>query len=298
MLPCAFREYIGEDAICLFGVPGRHEVNNEICTKCQFGNMKSQDNVDFFNICHFLDLRIINNINDNTQRIRARCLKYGDKFNCKTCQDRLLIVFKGGISLGGINPHEFEYIRKKEALRKELFEELAKMNKIMKKCFITGGDCSKRIAVEKNSIFVALRHSQQNENVYKYGIEPALKELGLKIFRAKDTKLNIDFMCKICEQIQKSEYVIADVSEEGLTTTSTGSNLDEYSKTAFNVGYELGISHGLGKDTFILRKVNSKEHQDIKRNETILYTDDYEQLKKDIIDMFQDTKEYVIERMN
>jgi hypothetical protein len=296
MLPCAFREKFNDEYVCLFGVPGKHETSDEICTKCQFGNQISADKIEFFNICHFLDLRITNNISNNNQRYRTRCMKNISNFNCSTCNEKMLIAFKGGINLGGINPHEFEFIRKKEILRKELLEELTKYNKIMKKCFITGGECSKNIIIEKNSVFVALRHSPQNENVYKYGIEPALKDLGLKIFRAKDLKLNIDFMCKICEQIQRSEYVLADVSEETITNISVNSSLDEFSKTAFNVGYELGISHGLGKETFILRKENSKEHQDIKRNEAILYSDDYEKLKSDIVTMFQDTKQYVIER--
>lgn len=95
--------------------------------------------------------------------------------------------------------------------------------------------------------------------------------------------------------IQKAEYVIADISEEKLISTQgINSDLEEFSKTAFNVGYELGIAHGLGKQTIIIRKIGTKEHQDLKRNEAILYSDDYEKLTNDIVKMFTDSRKHNI----
>jgi nucleoside 2-deoxyribosyltransferase len=78
-------------------------------------------------------------------------------------------------------------------------------------------------------------------------------------------------MCKICGFIQQAEYVLADLSGERV-----------------NVGYEIGIAHGLGKETFIIRDKESAEVSDLKRNEMISY-DDFEKLQEDFIQMFSDT---------
>lgn len=296
MLPCGFRDEINSETVCLFGIPGKHITNDKICSSdCPYGNSSNPEGLSFFNICHFLDLRI--SISNETNQFLdiARCSKFGNQFNCSTCSEGLPIIFKGGISLGGINPHEFEYIRKKESLRKDLLSNLARRNNLMKKCFLTGSECSKNIELTKNSVFIAFRHTQANENVFKYALKPALDELGLTPIRALDFRFNIDFMCKICELIQKSEFVLADISEEKLISSDgVNSELDQFSKTAFNVGYELGIAHGLGKDTFIIRKEGTKEHQDLKRNESIIYTDDYDALKNDLIKMFTDTHNHTI----
>jgi len=296
MLPCPFRQNHCNEQICLFGVPGKHITNDIICSGiCGYKLAKTADHSDYFNICHFMDMQLSIDIEKTTIHGMYRCMKFGSTFDCSTCQEVLPIVLKGGISLGGIDPHEFEFVRKKESLRKHLFGGLNMKNTLMRKCFITGGECAKNIIPLKNGVFIAFRHTQANENVFKYGIKPALDTLGLIPIRAKDYMSNIDFMCKICEMIQKSEFVIADISEEKLMSVSgISSDLDEFSKTAFNVGYELGIAHGLGKQTIILRKIGTKEHQDLKRNEAILYTDDYDKLSKDIVTMFTDTQNHTI----
>jgi len=156
------------------------------------------------------------------------------------------------------------------AIYQKLVEDSKKVG-IIPRCFLTGERCSKDIQIEENTIFIALSHSAKAENAYKFGIIPVINELGLKPLRAQDKKLNQDFLCKICELIQKSNYVLVDLSEE-----------------KGNVTYEAGLAHGLGKETFIIKSKESSEISDLKRSEMIIY-DDLERLKDDFLKMFRDT---------
>jgi hypothetical protein len=159
------------------------------------------------------------------------------------------------------------FLTKKDKLYQKLAEALA-VGGIIDRCFLTGDSCSKKIEVEGNTIFVALAGTVVTEHAYQYGIKPALDELGLIPSRADGAKLDIDAMCKICELIQTAEYVLADLSEGRV-----------------NVGYELGIAHGLGKETFIIRDGESSGVSDLKRNEMML-SDDYQKLKQEFVRIF------------
>lgn len=265
---CPFQTNIGEELSCLFGIPGKHRTTQEICRQCFVNTLPS--NPDVLNICHYLNLRISISIRDKRLLSKAHCIKKGTTPDCSKCKDAVPVAIKGGVSVGPMDIMAHAFLTKKEKLYEKLVEEL-EVGSMIPRCFITGGSCSKRIEVERNTIFIALADTPTAENAYKYGILPALENLGLRPLRAKGKKLNIDFMCKICGLIQQSEYVLADLS---------GGRV--------NVGYELGIAHGLGKETFVIRDKESAEVSDLKRNEMILY-DDYEQLQDEFIQMFSDT---------
>lgn len=106
-------------------------------------------------------------------------------------------------------------------------------------------------------------------------VSTALKEFGLKPIIAKDVKVNYDFMCKICKLIQESKYFIADI---------TGLN--------FNVGFELGIAVGIGRDSIIIADKSAKEASDLKRNEAIKYSlENTESFKHDLVEMIKNVIE-------
>jgi predicted nucleotide-binding protein len=62
-------------------------------------------------------------------------------------------------------------------------------------------------------------------------------------------------MCKICEQMQISKYLIFNIS--GLNP---------------NVMLELGLSYGLGKETIIIKDKKTKSISDLGSNEYIEYS--------------------------
>jgi hypothetical protein len=139
------------------------------------------------------------------------------------------------------------------------------------KCFLTGSfTCNKEITPNQNGVFLAYEYD--NENIYKIienYVKPILADYKLEPIIAGEKKFNYDFMCKICKLIQESKYFIADI---------TGLN--------FNVGFELGIASGLGKDTIIIADEASKESSDLKRTEAIRYkSDNLEDFKKNLYQM-------------
>jgi len=143
------------------------------------------------------------------------------------------------------------------------------------KCFLTGTEiCHKDIEIKNNWVFVAYDYKNNEiENIIiKKGINPIFKDFGLQAIIAKESKVNYDFMCKICKLIQESNYFLADISDFN----------------NFNVGFELGIAIGMGKDTIIIANENSKEASDIKRTEAIKYKyEDVEKFKIDLSNMLK-----------
>jgi hypothetical protein len=126
----------------------------------------------------------------------------------------------------------------------------------MRKCFKTGVEgCPKNPQLKNNKVFIGMPFDDEYLDSYKYGIEIALKGHGLEYYRAdKDISTN-DVMCKICEQMQISKYLIFNIS--GLNP---------------NVMLELGLSYGLGKETIIIKDKKTKSISDLGSNEYIEYS--------------------------
>ncbi len=267
MRDCPFQTTIEGELSCLFGIAGEHRTTQEICSSCSANTLPNRRNA--LNACPYLNLRLSISIEDKQIVSKAHCLKKGRPPDCSYCRNAVPIVAKGVVSAGRMDVVAHAFLTKKEKLYQKLAETLA-VGRISAKCFISGDSCSKKIEMTRNTIFVALADTTKVENAYQFGIKPALDELGLKPWRAREEKLNIDVMCTICELIQTAEYVLADLSAGRVT-----------------VGYELGIAHGLGKETFIIRDGEDIEVSDLKRNEMILY-DDYHKLKEEFVQIFSD----------
>ncbi|GAG79174.1 unnamed protein product, partial [marine sediment metagenome] len=150
----------------------------------------------------------------------------------------------------------------------EIFTEI-KRDKF--RCFLTDSDeCSKKIKEKDNQVFLAFDYNdKKTKSVIEY-IEEILKSYDFKPINASDKIVSHDFMCKICELIQESKYLLADISSNNL-----------------NVGLELGIAIGLNKKTMLISNKNSREIGDLKRTDSIRYGNDMELLKKDFQKMLQ-----------
>lgn len=155
------------------------------------------------------------------------------------------------------NGFKLEKIENNEEMDDKILKLESQMSQLgSMKCFLTGSPfCNQNISLKENWVFLAYDYRNKNiENIMGI-VSSVLKEFGFESIIAKDIKVNYDFMCKICKLIQESKYFIADI---------TGLN--------FNVGFELGIAVGIGRDSIIIADESSKEASDLKRTEAIRYS--------------------------
>ncbi len=90
---------------------------------------------------------------------------------------------------------------------------LMKKGCYIKKCFKTGQRCLEHIVEKPKQIFIGMPFSDEYNDVYQYGVLPAVKNLGFTAWKANEIISNIDVMCKICEEIQQSGYGIINISD-------------------------------------------------------------------------------------
>ncbi|HLP59987.1 MAG TPA: hypothetical protein VK186_14195, partial [Candidatus Deferrimicrobium sp.] len=107
------------------------------------------------------------------------------------------------------------------------------------KCFMSEKECDCRRSQKPLQVFVISPFGYPFDDIYEKGIKnilneiepPGLHGVTLNAVRADQAPQLGFVMCqKICQQIQESEFVIADIS-----------------KPNPNVFYELGLSYGMNK---------------------------------------------------
>ena len=138
------------------------------------------------------------------------------------------------------------------------------------RCFKNGiKKCSKDIKISSKTVFVAIPLRQAYQDLYKNSIKPALEELQLKIWTADEKISNIDVMCKICQGIQKSSFVLTIITDWNA-----------------NVLFQIGLAYGLGKNVILIKDRTERAPFEIKS----LYHVEYEnadELKRNILTFFK-----------
>jgi hypothetical protein len=125
----------------------------------------------------------------------------------------------------------------------------------MKRCFKTGvAHCPKDIKFSLRSVVVAMPFGDDFRDTYTHAIRPALEESGFKPWKADEQISNIDIMCKVCQAIQESGYVLANI-----TTWNA------------NVVFELGLAYGLGRSAILVKHKKAEVPVDLKGIEYIEY---------------------------
>jgi len=123
------------------------------------------------------------------------------------------------------------------------------------RCFKTNTDkCIKAPTCIPNRVFVAMPFKAEFDDIFDFGIDVALSELEYEPWKADEHPANIDVMCKLCENIQLSEYAIVDLSVPNN-----------------NVYFELGLCYALGRRVLIVKREGSEEATDLKGIEYISY---------------------------
>jgi len=126
----------------------------------------------------------------------------------------------------------------------------------MKRCFKTGVNrCPKEITFSPKSVVVAMPFRDDFKDAYVYAIRPALEESGFKPWKADEQISNIDIMCKICQAIQESGYVLANI-----TTWNP------------NVVFELGLAYGLARNVILIKHKKAEVPVDLRGLEYIEYS--------------------------
>lgn len=137
------------------------------------------------------------------------------------------------------------------------------------RCFKMGlSTCPKSISFSPKRVFIAMPFNSHNQDMYKFAIRPALEDQKLEIWKADEQINNIDIMCKICQAIQESAYVIAEISEWNA-----------------NVLFEMGLAYGMAKSVVILKDRKSNVPVDLKGLEFIEY-ESIDELKRNLSSFF------------
>ena len=136
----------------------------------------------------------------------------------------------------------------------------------MKRCFKTGVNrCPKEITFSPKSVVVAMPFRDDFKDAYIYAIRPALEESGFKPWKADEQISNIDIMCKICQAIQESGYVLANITMWNP-----------------NVVFELGLAYGLARNVILIKHKKAEVPVDLRGLEYIEYST-IDELKRNLV---------------
>ena len=131
------------------------------------------------------------------------------------------------------------------------------------------------VAFLPNRAFIVMRFSvhDENDHAYLYGIQPALRELGIECFRGDHDVMPAHILENIQRDIQRSRFVIAKIDENNL-----------------NVYFELGLSMGLHKDVLLISEETLilRLPADLRGWNCLTYPKgNYEQLKENVVAHFR-----------
>jgi hypothetical protein len=106
----------------------------------------------------------------------------------------------------------------------------------------------------KKRVFVAMPYSEEFENVYEFGIYPAVRNCGFICERVDEVHFTGDVLRKIREGIETADLMIADLSE-----------------ARPNVYLEVGYAWGRGIDVIFLARKGEDLHFDVRTHRCIYY---------------------------
>lgn len=127
----------------------------------------------------------------------------------------------------------------------------------MERCFKTGERCAiDNLKVVAGQVFVGMPFKPPYNDLYDYGIRPALQGLGLTPWIADKNPGVNDLLCKICRGLQSSVAAIIDISEPNP-----------------NVYFELGLLASLSKPLIMIKQDGLPVPSDLAGMECPRYSD-------------------------
>lgn len=122
---------------------------------------------------------------------------------------------------------------------------------------------------DKRRVFVAMPYSEEFQNVYEFGIYPAVRNCGFICERVDETHFVGDVLGRIRDGIEASSLVIADLSEGRP-----------------NVYLEVGYAWGKGVPVVFVARKGEKLHFDVSTHRCIFYGK-FTQFAKDLEDLIR-----------
>jgi hypothetical protein len=128
---------------------------------------------------------------------------------------------------------------------------------MIKKCFMTGDVCNRMTDVSEDLRTVFMIMPFKNKDTVYKAVKDGIKGTNFLLKRGDDYSKSRMLSCKICEDIQKSKFIICDLSRENA-----------------NVYFELGLAFALSKNVKIIKDNTSPLPSDINGIEFLSYDED------------------------
>jgi hypothetical protein len=125
----------------------------------------------------------------------------------------------------------------------------------------------------KKRIFVAMPYSDEFDNVYEFGIYPAVRNCGFICEKVDETHFTGDILARITQGIETASVVIADLTQ-----------------ARPNVYLEVGYAWGQGTPVIFLARKDEKLHFDVSTHRCIYYGK-FSQLAKELEQLLQGLEE-------
>jgi nucleoside 2-deoxyribosyltransferase len=125
---------------------------------------------------------------------------------------------------------------------KNKIDNSKQMNYLPKKCLIHHGICPEELELKPKTFFVGFPFKPQYEKDLKEKIDLVAERLNLKpLYPAKTQKKGV-ILCKVCKEIQETDFSIFDITERNP-----------------NVMLEVGLAFGFGKEVILLNNPTHAE---------------------------------------
>lgn len=116
------------------------------------------------------------------------------------------------------------------------------MNYLPKRCLIHHGICPEELEFKPKTFFVGFPFRPQYTKDLKEKIDLVAKRLNLKPLYPAETQKKGVILCKVCKEIQETDFSIFDITERNP-----------------NVMLEVGLAFGFGKEVILLNNPNYAE---------------------------------------
>lgn len=127
-------------------------------------------------------------------------------------------------------------------------------------CSVRATPCRFRVELDPTAVFVALGRSVEDDNLFQFGVLPAVVACGRRPLRPNiDCSGNI---CEVCRQIRSSILSVVDISA-----------------WSGNALFELGMIYGLGREAILIKRCDARAPVDLQGIEYVPY-EDYFELEK------------------
>lgn len=244
--PCPFRRVSFGTAHCTISTDSHYsEVDPLTCHNCEIPGVISQPRCRFLSLG--TELKPYRGEGRLVPAMACRALNI-KLYNLKTCDECPL--YSEVDSVADVLRVKAQIAEIQLPMRESLIEQIAQDIRIeygMRdeeapepqpiRCWrYPEGRCRKFPVFTPKKVTILLKKNERNDEMYKLGILPALKEMNLQAYRIDEEQAGEEEMCRSCENCQESDFVIM--------------NLDDWDTNSL---FLIGIVYGIGRRIAMLK---------------------------------------------